>query len=176
MEFWTNQPLWASLLQLKIEAVLVPEGFCEDWKKLLEHKYWINVSAAICLLIYSLLLCIGLLYKFALCITITGSSVQFSRSVVSDSLRPHEPQYTRPPCPSPTPGVHPNSCPLSRFLPALIDLELKSWDCVLFMSACNNAGKIINCFSGDFLKSTLSSPFPFFFFSLSSHPHLLTKF
>ena len=40
-------------------------------------------------------------------------SVQFSHSVVSDSLRPHEPQYTRPPCPSPTPGVHPNPCPSS---------------------------------------------------------------
>ena len=38
-------------------------------------------------------------------------SVQFSRSVVSDSLRPHELQHTRPPCPSPTPGVHPNPCP-----------------------------------------------------------------
>ena len=41
-------------------------------------------------------------------------SVQFSRSVVSYSLRSHGPQHTRPPCPSPTPGVHPNSCPLSR--------------------------------------------------------------
>ena len=41
------------------------------------------------------------------------SSVQFSRSVVSNSLRPHELQHTRPPCPSPTPGVYANSCPLS---------------------------------------------------------------
>ena len=41
------------------------------------------------------------------------SSVQFSRSVVSDSLRPHESQHARPPCPSPTPGVHPNPRPLS---------------------------------------------------------------
>jgi len=40
------------------------------------------------------------------------SSVQFRHSVVSNSLRPHEPQHTRPPCPSPTPGVLPNSCPL----------------------------------------------------------------
>ena len=40
-------------------------------------------------------------------------SDQISCSVVSDSLRPHEPQHTRPPCPSPTPGVHPNPCPLS---------------------------------------------------------------
>ena len=36
-------------------------------------------------------------------------SVQFSLSVVSDSLRPHELQHARPPCPLPTPGVHPNS-------------------------------------------------------------------
>ena len=42
------------------------------------------------------------------------SSVQFSRSVVSNSLWPHESQYARPPCPSPTPRVHPNPCPLSQ--------------------------------------------------------------
>ena len=41
--------------------------------------------------------------------------VQFSRSAVSDSLRPHESQHARPPCPSPTPGVYPNSCPSSRW-------------------------------------------------------------
>ena len=41
------------------------------------------------------------------------SSVQFSRSVMSDSLRPHESQHARPPCPSPTPGVRSDSCPLS---------------------------------------------------------------
>ena len=43
------------------------------------------------------------------------SSVQFSRSVVSDSLRPHESQHARPPSPSPTPGVHPNSCASSQW-------------------------------------------------------------
>ena len=43
------------------------------------------------------------------------SSVQFSCSVVSDSLWPHESQHARPPHPSPTPGVHPNSCPSSRW-------------------------------------------------------------
>ena len=43
------------------------------------------------------------------------SSVQFSHSVVSDSLQPHELQHARPPCPSPTPGVHSNSCPSSRW-------------------------------------------------------------
>ena len=43
------------------------------------------------------------------------SSVQFSPSVMSDSLRTHESQHTRPPCPSPTPVVHSNSCPSGRW-------------------------------------------------------------
>ena len=48
-------------------------------------------------------------------------SVQFSRSVVSDSLRPHEMQHARPPCPSPTPGVHTNSRPSSQWChPAIL--------------------------------------------------------
>ena len=42
-------------------------------------------------------------------------SVQFSCSVVSDFLQPHESQHARPPCPSQTPGVHSNSCPSSRW-------------------------------------------------------------
>ena len=41
--------------------------------------------------------------------TVQFSSVQFSRSIVSDSLQPHESQHARPPCPSPTPGVHSDS-------------------------------------------------------------------
>ena len=43
------------------------------------------------------------------------SSAQFTCSVMSDSLWPHELQHTRPPCPSPTPWVHPNPCPLSQW-------------------------------------------------------------
>ena len=48
-------------------------------------------------------------------LTIQFRSAQFSHSVVSDSLRPHESQHARPPCPSPTPGVDSNSRPLSRW-------------------------------------------------------------
>ena len=44
---------------------------------------------------------------------VSFSSVQFSRSVISDSLRRHEPQHASLPCPSSTPRVHPNPCPLS---------------------------------------------------------------
>ena len=57
------------------------------------------------------------------------SSVQFSHSVVSDSLRPHESQHARPPCPSPTPGVYSNSCPLSQWCHAAISSSV-----VLFSS------------------------------------------
>ena len=47
-------------------------------------------------------------------LTLQSSPVQFSCSVVSDSLQPHELQHARPPCPSPTPRVHPNPCPSSQ--------------------------------------------------------------
>ena len=51
-----------------------------------------------------------------ICLSLTYfSSVQFSLSVMSDSLWPHEPQHARPPYPSSTPGVHPNSCPSSQW-------------------------------------------------------------
>ena len=58
------------------------------------------------------------------------SSVQFSCSVVSDSLRPHESQHARPPCPSPTPRVYSNSCPSSRWChPAISSsvIPFSSW-------------------------------------------------
>ena len=57
------------------------------------------------------------------------STVQFSRSVMSDSLGPHEPQHPRPPCPSPTAGVYPNPCPLSRWCHPTI-----SWVVIPFSS------------------------------------------
>ena len=58
-------------------------------------------------------------------------SVQFSHSVVSDSLRPHELQHTRPPCPSPTPRVYSNSCPLSQWChPAISSSVLPFSSCL----------------------------------------------
>ena len=49
------------------------------------------------------------------CVCEAVSSVQFSRSVVPDSLQPHEPQHARPPCPSPSPGVHSDLRPSSQW-------------------------------------------------------------
>ena len=55
------------------------------------------------------------------------SSVQFSRSVMSDSLRPHESQHSRPPCPSPTPGVHSDSRPSNQWCHLAISSSVVSF-------------------------------------------------
>ena len=52
------------------------------------------------------------------------SLIQFSCSVMSDSLRPHESQRARPPCPSPAPGVYTNSCPLSQWCHLIISSSI----------------------------------------------------
>ena len=57
------------------------------------------------------------------------SSVQFSHSVMSDSLRPHELQHTRAPCPSPTPRVYSNSCPLSQRCHPAISSSVVPFSC-----------------------------------------------
>ena len=61
----------------------------------------------------SLLHCSQILYQLSYQGSLLFHSVQFSRSVVSNSLGPHGLQHARPPCPSPTPRVYSNSCPLS---------------------------------------------------------------
>ena len=57
------------------------------------------------------------------------SSIQFSHSVVTNSLRPHELQHARPPCPLPTPWVHPNPCPLSRWCHPTISSSVVPFSC-----------------------------------------------
>ena len=64
------------------------------------------------------------------------SSVQFSHSVVSNSSRPHESQHARPTCPSPTPGVHSNARPLSRWChPAISSSGIPFSSCPQSLSA-----------------------------------------
>ena len=57
------------------------------------------------------------------------SSVQFSHSVMSDSLRPHEPQHAWPPYPTPTPGIYPNPCPLSPWCHPTISSSVVPFSC-----------------------------------------------
>ena len=63
------------------------------------------------------------------------SSAQFSRSVLSDSLWTHEPQHARPPSTSPTPGVYPNSCPLSQWCHPTISSSVVPFSCPQFFPA-----------------------------------------
>ena len=63
------------------------------------------------------------------------SSVQLSCSVMSNSMQTHEPQHTSPPCPSPTPGVYPNSCPLSQWCHPTISSSVMPFSCLQSSSA-----------------------------------------
>ena len=81
----------------------------------------------------------------ALFSSVQFSSVQFSHSVVSDSLRPRESQHARPPCPSPTPGAHPNPCPLSWWCHPIISSS------VVPFSSCRQSFPV----SGSFPMSQL---------------------
>ena len=63
------------------------------------------------------------------CNVLSVQSVQFIRSVMSNSLRPHESQHARPPCPSPTPGVHSNSWPSSQWCHPAISSSVVSFCC-----------------------------------------------
>ena len=76
-------------------------------------------------------------------ISVEFSSVQFSRSVTSYSLRSHESQHARPPCPSPTPRVHPNSCPLSQWCHPAISSS------VIPFSSCPQIPPSIRVFSNE---------------------------
>ena len=72
------------------------------------------------------------------------SSVQFSHSVMSDSLRPHEPQHARPPCPSPVPGVYPNSCPSSWWChPTISSSVIPFFSCPQSFPASGSCGQSI---------------------------------
>ena len=89
------------------------------------------------------------------------SSVQFIHSVISDSLWSHEPEHSRPPCPSPTPGIHPNPCPFSQWCHPNISSS------VVPFSSCPQSFPA----SGSFPVSQLFTTWPkFWSFSFSISP------
>ena len=103
--------------------------------------------------------------------TISFSSVQLSYSVVSDSLRPHGLQHSRPHCPSPTPGVYPNSCPMSRWCHPTI-----SSSAVPF-SSCPQSFPTSRVFSDESVLRIRWPRYWSFSFSISSsneHPGLIS--
>ena len=100
-------------------------------------------------------------------------SVQFSCLVVSDSLQPHELQHAMSPCPSPTPGVHPNSCPLSRWCHPGISssvISFSSYPQSLQASVFSNESSILQHHSS---KASILGRSAFFTVQLS-HPYMTT--
>ena len=75
------------------------------------------------------------------------SSLQFSCSVMSDSLWPHGLQHARPPCPSPTPGVYSNSCPLSRWCHPTISSSVVPFSSCLQSSPATGSFKMSQFFT-----------------------------
>ena len=75
------------------------------------------------------------------------STVQFSRSVLSDSLRPQGLQHARPPCPSPTPGVYPNSCPLSHWCHPTISSSVVPFSSCLLSSSASGSFQMSQFFT-----------------------------
>ena len=98
---------WSSISYMVIYMV-------QCYSLISSHSHLLPHRPKVC----SLYLCLFCCLAYRVIVTIFLNfiymhSVQFSHSVVSNSLRPHELQHARPLCPSPTPGVHPNSCALS---------------------------------------------------------------
>ena len=99
---------------MKMCALLLTTKLCLTPLNCIQLFYSVNlIMFPLWLAVIIILLFVWLLIektdKHLLLLWLCNYSVQFSRSVMSDSLRPHESQHARPPCPSPTPGVHSNS-------------------------------------------------------------------
>ena len=89
-------------------------SLCPHWGR---HLHWVTIDGTKTqYLRFSKFKINNLLYTGGSC-SHTFSSVQFSDSVMSDSLQPHEPQHARPPCPPPTPGAYSNSLSTEPLMP-----------------------------------------------------------
>ena len=97
------------LFRFHLSSNAIPANLCQLFSLLHRDLAQFSVSMGIPI-------CISVLYAILVTwlIYLSFRSDQISCSVVSDSLRPHESQHARPPCPSPTPRVHPDQCPSSQ--------------------------------------------------------------
>ena len=114
---WTEHELnwiWTDFIDMNIDFIDMNMNHWTELNWFYWHEYWFYWHE----------------YEWTQLSWTEHESVQFSRSFVSDSLQPHEPEHSRSPWPSPTPGVYPNSCPLSQ----LYHLTISS--SVVLFSSC----------------------------------------
>ena len=84
-------------------------------------------------------------------------SESVSHSVVFDSLRPHDPQHARPPCPSQTPGIHPNPCPLSQWCHPTISSSVVSFFSCLQSFPASGSFQMSQLFTSDGQSTEVSA-------------------
>ena len=111
---WNSKKRNKQTKKPKQNRLIIPSGWSKLW---IQQITYVSIND---LLVYCLHLSVTASYtSYTLVapeiVPKNLQSVQFSRSVVSDSLQPHESQHARPPCPSQTPGIYSNSCPSSRW-------------------------------------------------------------
>ena len=148
----------------------LPCGHCQGWDMTIFKGGFLTTKLQILLRpCHHLVECLGIFGRTNPWWVFPG--VQISRSVVTNSLWPHESQHTRPPCPSPTPGVYPNSCPSSRWCHPTISSS------VVPFSSCSQSLLASECFP----MSRLCTRWPkywSFSFSISpsnEHPGLVSR-
>ena len=117
--------------------------------------------------------CFTTLCEFLLYSKVSQPSVQFSHTVVSDTLWPSGLQHARPPCPSPTPGVHSNSCPLSQWCHPTISSVVPFSSCLQSFPASGSVVCIRWSQSPNSSNHSLSSSVSISFFSTSVSLFLL---
>ena len=117
---------WERVVEIQVCAVVQllshVQFFATPWTAAYQAPLSFSISQSLlkCVSIESVMLSnpenhLNLCRPLSFCLQSSPASVQFSCSVVSDSLRPHESQHARPPCPSPTPWAHSDSRPLSQW-------------------------------------------------------------
>ena len=133
---------------------------------------FISLPTSVCSILYHRkVICPGCIFLSAYFWFIQPtSSVQFSCSVMSDSLQPHELQHAKPPCPSPTPRVHPNSCASSQWCHPTISSS------VVPFSSCPESLPAIRVFSNGLTLRMRWSKYWSFSFSISPSNEGLVSF
>ena len=163
--FGLNKYLSSSLFPKFLSFAMTRHGM--PWQEILYQNYFLLMK--IINLIYchftsntTLLDHLNIIYILSFRLQMSPLSVQLSRSVVSDSLWPHELQHARPPCPSLNPRVHPNSCASSWWCHPAISSS------IVHFSSCPAIPPSIRVFSNE---STLCMRWPkYWSFSFSTSP------
>ena len=165
--WWTGKP--GVLQSMELQRVRHDWATELNWAVYSYHLFLVSsasvrsfpfLSFIVPIFVWNVSLVFPIFLTRSLVFLILFSSVQFSCSVVSDSLWPHGLLHARPPCPSPTPGVYSNSCPLSRWYHPTISIS------VIPFSSCLQSFPASGSFQLSQLFTSCGQSIPFYCFPL----------